>query len=69
MGCQACKARLAAAQADIADEKTKTGILTGEKNDALKLAKGGSLLRRLALAANWFALGAAAGAVAAKATR
>jgi len=67
LDCQACRAKLSAAQSNLADEQTKTAALTKERNDALRIAKGGSTLRRVARAAKWFALGAAAGAIAAKA--
>ena len=69
LDCQACQAKLTASQADLADEKTKSAALTKERDAALQAAKGGSVLRRIARAAKWFALGAAAGAIAAKATR
>jgi hypothetical protein len=64
-----CQAKLAASQNDLTDEKTKTAALTKERDAAVRAAKGGSALRRIARAAKWFALGAAAGAVAAKAAR
>jgi hypothetical protein len=67
--CKACQAKLAAAQADLADEKLKSQALGRERDDALKAVKGGSVLRRIARAAKWFAIGAAAGAIAAKAAR
>ena len=67
--CKACQAKLGAAQADLADEKVKSQALGRERDDALRAAKGGSVLRRIARAAKWFAIGAAAGAIAAKATR
>jgi hypothetical protein len=69
LDCKACQAKLATSQADLNDEKTKTAALTKERDAAVRAAKGGSALRRIARAAKWFALGAAAGAVAAKATR
>jgi hypothetical protein len=65
--CQACQAKLSAAQSDLVDERTKTAALTKERDDALKFARGGSVWRRVGRAAKWFLLGAAAGAVAAKA--
>lgn len=68
LDCKACQAKLIASQANLDDEETKTKALTKERDDALKIAKGGSLLRRIARAAKWFALGAAAGAIAAKAS-
>jgi hypothetical protein len=67
--CKACQAKLGAAQADLADEKVKTQALGRERGDAPRAAKGGSMLRRIARAAKWFAIGAAAGAIAAKAAR
>jgi hypothetical protein len=67
--CKACQAKLGAAQADLADERLKTQALGRERDDALQAAKGGSVLRRIARAAKWFAIGAAAGAVAAKVAR
>jgi hypothetical protein len=66
--CKACQARLAAAQNDLTDEKTKTTALTRERDDALRIARGGTVWRRIARAAKWFAIGAAAGAVAVHAT-
>jgi hypothetical protein len=41
--------------------------LTRERDDALRIARGGSLLRRIGRAAKWFLIGAAAGGIAAKA--
>jgi hypothetical protein len=67
--CKACQAKLGAAQADLVDEKAKSLALGRERDDALRVAKGGSVLRRIARAAKWFAIGAAAGAIAAKAAR
>jgi hypothetical protein len=69
LDCEACQAKLAASQGDLNDEKVKTAALTKERDAAVQAAKGGSALRRIARAAKWFALGAAAGAIAAKATR
>jgi hypothetical protein len=67
--CKACQAKLGAAQGDLADEKVKSQALGRERDDALRAAKGGSVLRRIARATKWFAIGAAAGAIAAKAAR
>jgi hypothetical protein len=67
--CQECKAQLAAAQANLADEQTKTQALSRERDSALQVARGGSTLRRIVRAAKWFVIGAAAGAVAAKLAR
>ena len=67
--CKACQAKLAAAQADLTDEQAKTALLTQERNAAVRAAKGGSLLRRIARNAKWLVIGAAAGAIAVKAHR
>jgi type II secretory pathway pseudopilin PulG len=67
LDCKACQAKLDAAQGDLTDEKSKTTALTKERDDALRAAQGGSILRRIARAAKWFAIGTAAGAIAAKA--
>ncbi|HTZ33895.1 MAG TPA: hypothetical protein VMH31_15660 [Methylomirabilota bacterium] len=64
--CKACEAELAAAQADLKDERLKTGALSRERDSALQAARGGSVMKRVVRAAKWFALGAAAGVVAAK---
>jgi type II secretory pathway pseudopilin PulG len=64
--CKACQAKLAAAQGDLTDERNKTTALTRERDDALRIARGGSAWRRIGRAAKWFLIGAAAGAVAAK---
>ncbi len=69
LDCKSCQAQLGAAQADLQDEKAKEAALGRERDDALKAAKGGSVLKRVARAAKWFAIGAAAGAIAAKAAR
>jgi hypothetical protein len=65
--CKACQAKLAAAQGDLNDERTKTAVLAKERNAAIRLARGGSPLRRIARAAKWFLLGTAAGAIATQA--
>lgn len=65
--CKTCQTRLAAATADLADEKTKTQALGRERDAALKLARGGSVRQRIGRAAKWFAIGAIAGAIASKA--
>ncbi len=66
--CKACQAKLTAAQSDLSDERTKTAALTHERDDALRLARGGNVWRRVGRAAKWFVIGAAAGAIAAKAS-
>jgi type II secretory pathway pseudopilin PulG len=67
LDCKACQAKLSAAQNDLADERRKTAALTKERDDAVRIAKGGSTWRRIGRAAKWFLIGAAAGAVAGKA--
>jgi len=67
LDCQACQAKLSATQNDLVDERQKTAALTKDRDAALRLAKGGSPWRRVARAAKWFLLGAAAGAVLSKA--
>ena len=69
VNCQECQAQLAAAQANLKDEQTKTQALGRERDTALQAARGGSVLRRVVRAAKWFVIGAAAGAVAAKLAR
>jgi len=69
VNCQECQAKLTAAQADMKDEQAKTLAVGRERDSALQAAKGGSVWRRVGRAAKWFAIGAAAGAVAARATR
>jgi hypothetical protein len=66
VACKECQVELAAAQANLKDEKAKSAAVSRERDDALRVAKGGSLLRRVARAAKWFVIGAAAGAAAAK---
>jgi len=67
--CKACQTELAGARGNLTDERAKTAALTQERDAALRLARGGGFWRRAASAARWFALGAAAGAIAAKAVR
>ncbi len=65
--CKACQAQLSAAQGDLTDERAKNAALVTERDAAIKAAKGGGFWRRVRRAAKWFAIGAAAGAVAAAA--
>jgi hypothetical protein len=65
--CKTCQAKLATVQSDLTDERQKTTALIRERDDALRIARGGTAWRRLTRAAKWFLIGAAAGAVAAKA--
>jgi hypothetical protein len=66
--CKACQAKLTVAQSDLTDERTKTATLAHERDDALRLARGGNVWRRIGRAAKWLVIGAAAGAIAAKAS-
>ena len=66
LDCQACQAKLSVAHNDLADERQKTAALTKERDDAVRIAKGGSAWRRVARAAKWFFIGAAAGAAVSK---
>ncbi len=67
LDCKACQAKLAASQADLTDEKSKTAVLTKERDAAVRTAKGGSVLQRAARAAKWLIIGAALGALASRA--
>ena len=69
LDCKACQAKLTAAQGDLADERKKSSALTQERDDALRVARGGSTWRRIGRAAKWLLIGAAAGAIAAKTAR
>jgi len=42
---------MGASQADLADDKLKSQALSREQDDALRAAKGGSILRSIARAA------------------
>lgn len=66
--CKECQAKLQSAQADKADDVIKIGALTKQRDEAVIAAKGGSKWSRIKRAAKWFAIGAAAGAVAVKAS-
>ena len=67
LDCKACQSKLATTQGDLADERSKTAVLTRERDEAVRAAKGGSVFRRMARAAKWLAIGAAFGAIAAQA--
>jgi hypothetical protein len=69
LDCKACQTKLTATQSDLADEKTKTATLTKERDEAIRTANGGSAVQRFARAAKWLLIGAAAGTLAARATR
>src|SRR5712692_1161127 len=67
--CRACQSEVRAAQGDLADERAKIAALTAERDAAVRAAKGGSFWSRVRRGAKWFAIGAAAGAIAAAAHR
>ncbi len=69
LDCKACQSKLTATQGDLADERSKTAVLTHERDEAVRAAKGGSVFRRMARAAKWLAIGAAFGAIAVEAHR
>jgi len=69
VGCKECQAQLAASQGNLKDEQDKSQALGKERDAALVAARGGSVLRRVLRAAKWFALGAAAGAIAVRVGR
>jgi hypothetical protein len=67
--CRACAERLAVAQQDLQDERTKVSALTAERNAAAQAARGGGFWKRFRLGTKWFLIGGAAGALAVSATR
>jgi hypothetical protein len=67
LDCRACQAKLTAAQGDLTDERKKSAALSQERDDALRVARGGGTLHRIGRATNWLLIGAAAGAIASKA--
>ena len=67
--CRACKLQLAAAQADLQDERAKRDAVSKQRDAAIKAAKGGGFWSRLRRGAKWFLIGGAVGAAAASAAR
>jgi hypothetical protein len=63
--CEICQAKLAAAQGDLADEKTKFTAATAQKDAAIAAARG-TFWTRARRAAKYLIIGAAAGAVLAR---
>ncbi len=59
--CRACQAKLAAAQQDTQDERTKNDALTKQRDAAVKAAKGGSVWTRTVRTVKWLAVGFAVG--------
>jgi type II secretory pathway pseudopilin PulG len=64
LDCKTCQAKLVAAQSDLTDEKGKSTILIKERDDALRVARGGSIWQRVGRATKWILIGAAAGHIA-----
>jgi hypothetical protein len=62
--CQATTLGLDTAKKDLADEQSQVTALTNERNAVASSAKGGGFWTRLRRGAKWFAIGAAAGAIA-----
>jgi hypothetical protein len=67
--CRACQISLAATRENLTDERAKLSAVTTERDAAIQAARGGTTWQRLKRNAKWFALGAAASAAAAAATR
>ena len=63
--CQVCQAKLAAAQGDLSDEKTKFAAATAQRDAAISAARG-TFWKRARTAAKWIVIGAAVGAVLAR---
>jgi hypothetical protein len=60
--CEACHAKLAAAQGDLSDERAKFAAATAQRDAAIAAARG-TFWTRTRRAAKWIIIGAAAGAV------
>jgi len=67
--CRACQASLTVAHENLVDEHAKLAALIAERDAALRAARGGGFWSRLRRSTKWFVIGAAAGALAAAATR
>ncbi len=67
--CHACKAQLASAAKDRADDRVKIEALSHQRDAAVKAAKGGGFWVRLKRGAKWFLIGGAVGAAAVAASR
>jgi hypothetical protein len=61
--CRASALQNTALVKDLADERSRSESLLRERDAALVVARGGTLVVRLKRAAKWFAIGAATGAV------
>jgi hypothetical protein len=67
--CRACTVQNDSLQKDLADEKLRSTALQHERDAAISDARGGRWLTRLKRSAKWFAIGLAAGAIAATVAR
>ncbi len=67
--CRACQASLTVTRDDLVDERAKLVALTAERDAAIRAARGGGFWSRLRRNTKWFVIGAAAGALAAAASR
>lgn len=66
--CKECQAKNQVLEQDAVDDAVKIAALTKERDAAVTAAKGGSKWRRFKSAAKWVIIGAAAGALALKAS-
>ncbi len=67
--CHSCRLELDAAKETLADERARAAALAGERDAAVKAAKGGGFWARLKRGAKWFVIGGAVGAAAVAASR
>jgi len=67
--CRACQASLTVTRDNLVDERAKLAALTAERDAAIRAARGGGFWSRLRRNTKWFVIGAAAGALAATASR
>jgi hypothetical protein len=63
--CKACTVESGKLKADLADAAVTQQALEKQRDEAVKAAKGGGFWRRFKSGMKWFAIGAAAGAIAA----
>ena len=67
--CRACEASLTVTRDDLTDERAKLAAVSVERDAAIRAARGGGFWSRLRRNTKWFVIGAAAGALAATASR
>lgn len=65
--CRACQLKLAAAQANLRDERARVDALTAERDAAIRASRGGGFWSRVRHAGKWFLIGGTIGAIAAAA--